>query len=94
MELKRIGGKVWKGYVVIAVDSKKVSRGIGTLWNPREFSLFDFSATQHSLSAAFHILGTSIRGFMTNVYTPPQEDQKIQFLDSLRKTKGMSEGKT
>ena len=92
MELKSIGGKVWKGCEAIAMDAKKAAGGIGILWNPREVSLPDFSATQHSLSAAFHILGTSIRGFMTNVYGPPREEQKMQFLDSLRMINGMIEG--
>ena len=66
--------KVWKGCEAIAVDAKKVAGGIGILWNPREVSLSDFSASRHSLSAAFHILGTSIRGFMTNVDGPPRAE--------------------
>ena len=85
--------KVWKGCEAIVVDAKKAAGGIGILWNPREVSLFDFSASWHSLSAAFHILGTSIRGFMTNVYGPPRVKEKMQFMDSLRMIKGMSEGK-
>ena len=44
-ELKIIGGKVWRGSEAIAVDAKGAARGIGILWNPREVSLSDFSAT-------------------------------------------------
>ena len=70
-ELKIIRGKFWRVSEAIAVDAKGAARGIGILWNPREASLSDFSTTQFSLSATFHILGTSTRGFMTNVYKPP-----------------------
>ena len=93
IELKIIGGKVWKGCEAIAVDANKVVGGIGILWNPKEVSLFNFSATQHFLYAAFHILGTCIWGFMTNVYGLPRAEQKIQFLDSLRMINGMPKGK-
>ena len=93
IELKSIGGKVWKGCEAIAVDANKVVGGIGILWNPKEVSLFNFSATQHFLCAAFHILGTCIWGFMTNVYGLPRAEQKIQFLDSLRMINGMPKGK-
>ena len=92
-ELKIIGGNVWRGSEAIAVDAKGVARGIGILWNPREVSLFEFSATQLSLSAAFHILGTSTRGFITNVYDPPQVEHKVKFLDSLEMLKRMLRGK-
>ena len=66
------------------MDDNKVVVGFGILWNPKEVSLYNFSATQHSLSAAFHILGTNIWGFITNVYGPHREEHKMQFLDSLR----------
>ena len=71
-ELKSIGGKVWKGCEAIVVDAKREARGIKILWNPREVSLSEFSVNQHSLSMPFHILGTSTRGFMTNMYDPPR----------------------
>ena len=76
-ELKIIGGKVWRGSEAIAMDAKGAARGIGILWNPREVPLSDFSATQHSLSTSFHILGTSTRGFMTDVYDPPHAEHKM-----------------
>ena len=91
-DLKSIGGKVWKGCETVAVDAKKADGGIGILWNPKEVFLYNFSATQYSLAAVFHILGTGIRGFMTNVYGPLREKQKMQFLDSLRMINGMIEG--
>ena len=57
--------------------------GIGILWNPREVALSEFTAMDFSLLVAFQILGTSTRGFMTNVYGPPRAEQKVKFLESL-----------
>ena len=71
-ELNIIGEKFWRESEAVAVDAKGAAGGIGILWNPREVSLSDFFATQYSFSTAFHILGTSTRGFITNVYDPPQ----------------------
>ena len=91
-DLKSIGGKAWKGCESVAVDVNKAVGGIGILCNPEEVSLYNFYATQHSLSTTFHILGTAIRGFITNVHGPPMAEQKMQFLDSLRMINDMTEG--
>ena len=81
------------GSEAIGVDAKGATRGIGILWNPRVVSLYEFFATHFSLSAAFQILGTCTRGFMTNVYSPPREEQKRKFLESLGRLKWSLEGK-
>ena len=82
-DLRTIGGKASKGCEVVVVGAIKTVGGIGILWNPREVHLYNVAATQYSLSAAFHIIGMNIRGFLTNVYGPPRVKQKVQFLDSL-----------
>ena len=92
-DLKSIGGKAWKGSEIVAVDVIKVAGGIGILWNPKEVLLYNFSVTQYSLSAAFHIIGIDIRGFLTNVYGPPRAEQKVNFRDSLRMINTLTEGK-
>ena len=92
--LKSIGGKAWKGCEIVAVDAIKADGCIGILWNLKEVFLYNFSKTQYSLSASFHIIGTDIRGFLTNVYGPPRAEQKVHFLDSLRMINTLTEGKT
>ena len=92
-DLKSIGGKAWKGCEIVAVDAIKAVGGIGILWNPKEVFLYNFSATQYSLSTTFHIIRKDIRGFLTNVYGPPREEQKLHFLDSLRMINTLTEGK-
>ena len=92
-ELKSIAEKIWKGCEMVAIDSKGATRRIGILWIPREVNLSGFVATPFSLSIDFHILGTRIRGFFTNIYGPPREEQKLSFLDSLTFIKKTSEDK-
>ena len=75
-ELKTVGGKVWRGSEATVVDAKGEEGEIGILWNPIEVVVFEFTTTQFSLSATFQNLGTSTRGFMTNVYGPPGAEQK------------------
>ena len=91
--MKSIGGKAWKGSETVVVIANKAARGIGILWYTKWVSLYNFSATQHSLSAAFHILGTDIQGFITNVYGPPRVEHKMKFLGSLRMINALTKGK-
>ena len=80
-EIKSIARKIWKGCETVATNAKGAAEGIGILWNPWEVNLSGFIATPFSLSADFHILGTKIKGFMTNVYGPSSAEQKLSFLD-------------
>ena len=82
-ELASIAQKVWKGCESVAVDARGVVGGLGILWNPHVVLLSGFLATTCTLSAEFHILGTRIRGFISNVYGPSRVEQKPEFLESL-----------
>ena len=73
-ELKSIARKIWKGCETVATNAKGEAGGMGILWNPREVNLSGIVATPFSLSVYFHILGTRIKGFLTNVYGPPMEE--------------------
>ena len=52
-----------------------------------------FLTTNCTISAEFHILGTRIRGFISNVYGPPRADQKPAFLESLLDLKTLVQDK-
>ena len=82
-ELTSIAHKIWKGCESVAIDSKGVAGGLGILWNPREVNLSILLENSFSLSVDFHILGTRIKGFLTNVYGPLKAEHKFSFLDSL-----------
>ena len=92
-ELKVIVGKIWRGSEVMVFDAKGVIGGIGIMWNPREVALSNFIAMQFSLSVAFQILGTSTRGFLTNLYGPPHAKKKLNFLELLGMLKMEAGGK-
>ena len=69
-DLASIAQKAWKGCELIAIDARGVVGGLGILWNPRVVSLSGFLTTNCTISVEFHILGTRIRGFISNVYGP------------------------
>lgn len=56
----------------MVLDANGGTRGLGILWNPNLVSLTNFVASRNMLSGRFHILGTSVRGVITNVYGPFQ----------------------
>ena len=80
---------MWKGCESVAVDARGEAGGLGILWNPHVVLLSGFLATTYSLSVYFHILGTRIRGVISNVYSPPRAEQKPSFLESLTHLKGL-----
>ena len=49
-----------------------------------EIKLTNFLATHYIIFADFHILGTSLRGILTNVYRPFSLAPKQAFLNSLK----------
>ena len=73
-ELASIAQKVWKGCESVAIDARGAAGGLAILWNPWVVLLSGFLATTCTLSAEFHILGTRIRGFISNVYGPPRDE--------------------
>jgi len=83
-ELKKIVKKFFKACEVIGVDATGAARGLGILWNPKEVTLKDFRARHYHLSTAFHNLGTSIWGMMSNIYGPSTSTNKKSFLESLQ----------
>lgn len=57
------------------------------MWNLQEVRLNNFIASEFSLTAEFHIIGTKVRGFITNIYGPFALARKSDFLESLNATK-------
>ena len=67
----------------MALDALGSAGGLGLLWNPNLVSMTNFVASRYMLSACFHVLGTSVRGVITNVYGPFQLARKPTFLEEL-----------
>lgn len=68
----------------MAIDANGVVGGLGILWNQNLVSLNNFVASRNILSRLFHVLGTSVRGVITNVYGPFQLVRKTAFLEEIR----------
>ena len=71
-DLENFGKCFWKGEEVMELDTTGTAGGLGILWNPNLVSISNFVALRNILSSCFHVLGTSIRGVITNVYDPFQ----------------------
>ena len=66
--MEKIMDTLWKGNHSVFVDALGASEGLIISWNPRYLSLSDFLVTKNSILASFHLVGTDIRGFITNFY--------------------------
>lgn len=82
-DLENFDKRFWKGAEVMALDATGAMGGLGILWNPNLVSISNFVASRNMLSACFHVLGTLVRGVITNVYGPFQLACKPTFLEEL-----------
>ena len=83
-ELRNYSKFFWKGAEVIEIDANGAVRGLGILWNLNMVSLNNFFDSWNMLLGRFHVLGTSARGVITNIYGPLQLARKIAFLEEIR----------
>ena len=68
---------------MIGVDASGAEGSLGILWDPKVVSMDEFHATHFYISTAFHLLGTGIKGTVSNIYGPSTTVNKQYFLDSL-----------
>lgn len=69
-DLESYSRRLWKGASTMVMDVVGATSGIGVLWNPNMVSLSNFVAYRNTLSTRFHVLGTSVRGVLSNIYDP------------------------
>lgn len=86
-EMDKISRRAWKGVMVAAHDAEGAARGFAILWNPNLVSISNLCTTSFSISRRFHILGSDIKGVVTNVYDPFQPSKKYAFLSNLESLK-------
>ena len=79
-------GKVWRNNECIKIDAVGATGGLGIFGDPAQISLKGFVTSHHSLSIDFLLVGSTIRGNMTNVYGPHTSNLKEGFIESLRET--------
>ena len=61
---------IWKRIQFVAVDVEGSTGGVAIWWNPLEASLYNLITSRLIISVKFHVIGTSIRGLISNVYGP------------------------
>lgn len=77
-----------KAVEVMEIDANGAVEGLGILWNPNLVSLNNFVALRNMLLGRFHVLGTMVRGVITNVYGPFQLVRNTTFLEELSSRPG------
>ena len=77
----------WKGARAVAIDVAGMAGRLGMLWNLNMVSLTNICASHHLISTCFHILGSAVKGVITNVYGSFQLAQKPVFLEEICNTK-------
>ena len=82
-EMTKISKRVWKGSKVVARDAKGAVGGLSLVWNPNLVSISNPCSTSFSISRRFQILGSNIKGVVTNVYGPFQPSKRSSFLSNL-----------
>ena len=83
-EMDILGRHFWKDARIVATDTIGVAGGLGVLWNPNLVSITNLCATRYMISSWFQVLGTIVRGVITNVYGPFQPSHKLAFLEEIR----------
>ena len=74
---------IYKYCLTIVIDAQGVSGGLSIHWNPLLITLDEATSSRHSLSSSFHIHGSSIKGFIMNVYGPQTVNSKMNLLNHL-----------
>ena len=87
-DLAIFGRKFWRGEETVAIDASGAAGGLGLLWNPNLVSITNLVGSRNMISTCFHIIGTAVRGVITNVYGPFQVAQKPAFLEELTTLRG------
>ena len=82
-EMSKISKRVWKGSKVVARDAEGATGGFALMWNPNLVSMSNPCSTSFSISGRFQILGSNIKGVVTNVYGPFQPSKNSSFLSNL-----------
>ena len=82
-EMDILGRHFWKDARIVATHAIGAAGGLGVLWNPNLVSITNLYATRYMISTRFHVLGTTVRGVITNVYGLFQSNHKLAFPEEI-----------
>ena len=81
--ISQMMARIWKDFITIAIDAQGASEGLSISYNPLLITLDEPASSCHSLFTSFHILGSSIRGFIMNFYGPQTVNNKMNLMNHL-----------
>lgn len=75
--------KCWNNLDTIAIDAQGFSRGMAITWNRSKVNMTQLWTTKGTIIGNFDYFGTSVIGYVTNVYRSHQTTEKLQLIDDL-----------
>jgi exonuclease III len=82
-EMNQILSRCWKQGKMMNIDSKGAAGGLAILWNPNTVLLENFFTTRWTISAEYRLIGSNKPSFLTNVYGPATQGDKLNFIQNL-----------
>ena len=83
-EMDILGRFFWKDTRMVVTNTIGTAVGLGVLWNLNLVSITNLCATCYMILGRFQVLGTTMRGVITNIYGPFQPSHKSTFLEEIR----------
>eukprot|EP00253_Pinus_taeda_P023451 PITA_23451 len=77
--------KLGKNFEVLEIESKGREGGLATFWDTRRYQLVAAEASKNYLAMEMLLIGNSYSFLCINIYSPQKLDDKLVFLDSLKK---------
>eukprot|EP00253_Pinus_taeda_P035656 PITA_35656 len=77
--------KLGKNFEVLEIESKGREGGLATFWDTRRYQLVAAEASKNYLALEMLLIGNSYSFLCINIYSPQRLDDKLEFLDSLKK---------
>jgi exonuclease III len=82
-EMTQILSRCWKQGKMMTIDSIGTTGGLAILWNPSSVVLENFFTTKWTISVEYRLIGSNKSGYLTNVYGPTTQGDKLNFIQNL-----------
>jgi hypothetical protein len=68
---------------MISTNAIGTTGGLDILWNPSSVLMENFFTTRWTILAEYRIIGSNRQGFITNIYGPASQREKITLIHNL-----------
>jgi hypothetical protein len=68
---------------MMSIDATGMVGGLDILWNPSSVLLENFFTTRWTITVEYRLIGSNRPGFLTNVYGPATQRDKLTFIQNM-----------